>query len=121
MAMNLARSSSGTSSRSASDNTRTLKSSQDSSRLSNRASLMWATVGSVGRSALFGFGVLRKAEVPIEQQTLALGIPHDPLAIAAGPRVAGGQKCERAHHPRPDLVDPRPVAEVRVDLPVGRD
>src|SRR3954447_273664 len=122
MARNLARSSNGTSSRSASASTRALKSRYDSSRFSNRASMLSGSgtgprvVAALG--GLLGLFVVRKAEIPVENQVLALGVAHDSFAVAAELRVVRREQFEPGHDPRPELVDHRAVTEVGVDLPV---
>src|SRR4051794_14948404 len=84
------------------------------SRLQGRAPGQVSDLGS-GLAFLFGH-----AEVPVEQQVLALGVPHDPLAVAAELRIVGRQQLEAGEHAGPELLDERAVPEVRVDLPMGR-
>ena len=47
----------------------------------------------------------RVAEVPVEQEVLALGVADDPLAVAAELRVVGRQQHQAGHDPGPEVVD----------------
>ena len=61
------------------------------------------------------------AEVPLEDEVLALGVARDPLAVAAELRVVRREQLEPGDGPLAELVDHATVAEDAVDLPVGRD
>ena len=61
------------------------------------------------------------AEVPLEDEVLALGVARDPLAVAAELRVVRREQLEPGDRPLPELVDHATVTEDAVDLPVGRD
>ena len=61
------------------------------------------------------------AEVPFEDEVLALGVAGDALAVAAELRVVDGQQLQPGHRPLAELVDRALVAEDAVDLPVRRD
>ena len=65
--------------------------------------------------------VLGDAEVPLEHEVLALGVAHDPLAVAAELRIVGRQQQQPGHDPGPEVVDHLVVAEVGPHLPVGGD
>ena len=131
IARNLARSSSGTRSSSASASTRSLKSSHDSSRLryrgrlgggSSRRARLSAGVTDPGYDGPTTAGhrrtlsdawrrpvthrssasfVLGVPQVPLEQDVLALGVAHDALAVAAELRVVRGQQHRAGPRPGP--------------------
>ena len=65
--------------------------------------------------------VFGDAEVPLEQQVLALGVAGHPLPVAAELRVVRRQQHEPGLGPLAELLDDVAVAEVRLDLPVRRD
>jgi hypothetical protein len=58
-------------------------------------------------------------EVPVEDQSLTLGVASDPFPVAAELRVVRGEELEPGQGPLAELVDDRPVAEDALDLPVG--
>src|SRR6476469_3229116 len=89
-------------------NTRRLKSSQLSSRLSSRSDI-------VGRSVAFGY-----PEVPLQRDPLPLGVAHDALAVAPELGIVAGQEHQPGHHPRPELLEHGAVAVVAVQLPMRR-
>ena len=64
--------------------------------------------------------VLGEAEVPVEQDVLALGVADDALPVAPELGIVAGQQHEAGQHPGPELLDHLAVAEVAVDLPVRR-
>ena len=61
------------------------------------------------------------AEVPFEDEVLALGIAGDPLAVAAELRVVRREQLQAGLRPLRELLDRLGVAEHAVNLPVGRD
>ena len=61
------------------------------------------------------------AEVPLEDEVLALGVAGDPLPVAAELRVVRREQLQPGDRALAELVDHAPVAEDAVDLPVGRD
>ena len=74
-----------------------------------------APVGGIGRCLLVGH-----AEVPLEQQALALRVAGDALAVAAELRIVAWQQDEAGQHASAELVEHLAVAPVAVDLPVRR-
>src|SRR5262252_6256637 len=65
--------------------------------------------------------VFRQAQVPLEEQVLTFRVPDDPLTISAELRVVGRKQLEASEHPGSELLDQRPITEVRMHLPVRRD
>ncbi len=61
------------------------------------------------------------AEVPVQDQVLALRVAHDPLAVAAELRVVRREELQPGERPLAELVDELALAEDALDLPVGRD
>ena len=74
------------------------------------------TLDPARRSAVFVV-----AEVPLEDEVLALGVARDPLAVAPELRVVRREELQPGDRPLAELVDHAAVAEDAVDLPVGRD
>src|SRR6202012_12989 len=70
---------------------------------------------------LTGRALLRHAEVPLQEQVLALGIPHDTLAVASKLRVVRREQQQTGKRPLAECLDHRAVTEFGFDLPVGRD
>ena len=64
--------------------------------------------------------LLGEPEVPVEQDVLPLGVADHPLAVATELRIVGREEHQAGEDPAPELVDDLAVAEVGVDLPVGR-
>src|SRR5947209_16434926 len=108
IARNFARSSNGTSSRSARAKTRALKSSHDSSRFNNRASTASGTPSTVParqeRRPGLGVVVVGQAEVPIEDEALALRVSHHALPVAAELRIMWRQQLEATQDPGSEFV-----------------
>ena len=65
--------------------------------------------------------VLRQTEIPVEQQTFALGVANDPLPVAAVLRIVGGEKEQARQDPLTEVLDQVAITEVRIDSPVGGD
>ena len=65
-----------------------------------------------------GSAVFVVAEVPLEDEVLALGVARDPLAVAAELRVVGRQQLQPGDRALAELVDHATVTEDAVDLPV---
>ena len=61
------------------------------------------------------------AEVPVEEKVLPFGVADHPLSVPAELRIVRRQQQQTGQGPLPELLDHTPVAEVRVDPPVGRD
>ena len=66
-------------------------------------------------------GGLFVAEVPVEDEVLALGVAHDPLAVAPELRVVGREQLQAGQRPLAEVVDELTLAEHPVDLPVRGD
>jgi hypothetical protein len=72
-------------------------------------------------SLLVGLVHLRDAEVPVEDEVLALGVSDHALTVAAKLGVVRGKQHQPGKRPLPELLDQCPVTEIRLDLPVGGD
>src|SRR6478735_10066064 len=64
--------------------------------------------------------VLGQAEVPVEEDVLALGVAHHALAVPTELGVVGRHELETGLDAVAEPVDHGPVAEVALDLPVRR-
>ena len=60
------------------------------------------------------------AEVPLEDEVLALGVARHPLTVAPELRVVGREELQTGQRALAELVDHAAVAEDPVHLPVGR-
>ena len=80
-----------------------------------------ATTGRRGALAASASALFVVAEVPLEDQVLALGVARDALAVAAELRVVRRQELEPGERPLAELVDHAAVAEDAVHFPVRRD
>ena len=61
------------------------------------------------------------AEVPLENEVLALGVARDALTVAAELRIVRRQELEAGDGPLAELVDHPAVTEDAVHFPVRRD
>jgi hypothetical protein len=66
-----------------------------------------------------GLFLVGQTKVPIEEQSLALGVADNALTVAPELRIVRGEQLETGQDPGSELLDERAVAEVRMDLPVG--
>src|SRR5262245_3192114 len=66
-------------------------------------------------SVVVVFGV---AEVPLQEDVLALGVSHHTLTVAAELRVVRRQQHEPGHDPGAEVLDHLAIAEVGLHLPV---
>jgi hypothetical protein len=66
-------------------------------------------------------GFLGDAEIPVEDQVLALGVADDALAVAPELRVVRREQQQPGEDPLAELLDDVALAELRLHVPVGRD
>ena len=81
--------------------------------LTVRAGAVHPTVTRNGASLLLG------TEVPIEDESLTLGVAGHAFPVPAELGIVGREELEPGQRPLAELVDHAPVAEDALDLPVG--
>src|ERR1700730_7737819 len=72
----------------------------------------------LGGTSSLGELVLRKSEVPVEQEVFALRVAYDPLPVSPELGVVGREQQQPGQRPLSELLDEVAVTEVGVDPPV---
>jgi hypothetical protein len=65
------------------------------------------------------FFVVGIPKVPLDGNTLTLGVTHYALAVTAKLRVVTREQHEPGQHAGTELVENRTIAVVEIDLPMG--
>lgn len=65
--------------------------------------------------------LLGLAEVPLELDVLPLGVADHPLPVAPELGIVRWDQLEPSLHPIPEALDHGSVAEVALEVPMGRD